>query len=194
VFVPVAFLGGLTGQLYKQFALTLATSVILSAVVALTLTPALCALLLRPAAHSDHSGLLARFFDLFNRAFESFRNGYSESVVRLARHTALVALTFVVLLGALYGLVKTRPTGLVPDEDQGYMFVILQLPPGASLERTNAAVNDLNRIAHEIPGIDGVASLVGFNLLTGLTTSYNSTTFIRFKPWSEPRQGRPERS
>ena len=195
VFVPVAFLGGLTGQLYKQFALTLATSVILSAVVALTLTPALCALLLRPAAHSDHPGPLGRFFDLFNRLFESFRDRYTDSVVKLARHTALVALTFVVLLGALYGLIKTRPTGLVPDEDQGYMFVVLQLPPGASLERTNAAVNDLNRIAHEIPGIEGVASLVGFNLLTGLTTSYNSTTFIRFKPWSErdkPGQSGPE--
>src|SRR5436305_2110572 len=189
VFVPVAFLGGLTGQLYKQFALTLATSVILSAVVALTLTPALCALLLRPAAHSDHPGPLGRFFDLFNRLFESFRDRYTDSVVKLARHTALVALTFAVLLGALYGLIKTRPTGLVPDEDQGYMFVVLQLPPGASLERTNAAVNDLNRIAHEIPGIEGVASLVGFNLLTGLTTSYNSTTFIRFKPWSEREKG-----
>jgi len=181
VFIPVAFLGGLTGQLYKQFALTLATSVLLSAVVALTLTPALCALLLRPARHREHP----RFFELFNRLFESFRNRYTDSVVMLARHAALVALTFAVLLGALYGLIKTRPTGLVPDEDQGYMFVILQLPPGASLERTNAAVNEVNRIAHEIPGVDGAASLVGFNLLTGLTTSYNSTTFIRFKPWSE---------
>jgi len=185
VFIPVAFVGGLTGQLYKQFALTLATSVALSAIVALTLTPALCALLLRPAAHTDHPGLLGRFFEQFNRMFESFRRGYTDSVVKLARHAALVALTFLVLLGVLYGLVKTRPTGLVPDEDQGYMFAVLQLPPGASLERTNAAVNDVNRIAHEIPGIDGVASLVGFNLLTGLTTSYNSTTFIRFKPWSE---------
>jgi len=189
VFIPVAFLGGLTGQLYKQFALTLATSVLLSAIVALTLTPALCALLLRPARHSDHPGPLARFFGVFNRMFESFRNRYTDSVITLARHAALVALTFAVLLGVLYGLIKTRPTGLVPDEDQGYMFVILQLPPGASLERTNAAVNQLNRIAHEIPGIEGVASLVGFNLLTGLTTSYNSTTFIRFKPWSEREKG-----
>src|SRR5205814_5344060 len=132
VFIPVAFVGGLTGQLYKQFALTLATSVTLSAIVALTLTPALCALLLRPGAHSDHPGPLGRFFDLFNRLFASFRDRYTDSVVKLARHTALVALTFVVLLGALYGLIKTRPTGLVPDEDQGYMFVVLQLPPGAS--------------------------------------------------------------
>jgi len=195
VFVPVAFLGGLTGQLYRQFALTLATSVILSAVVALTLTPALCALLLHPAAQKEHPGPLARFFGGFNRFFESFRNRYTSSVITLSRHAALVALTFLVLLAALYGLIKTRPTGLVPDEDQGYLFVILQLPPAASLERTNAAVDQVNKIAHEVAGIDGVASLVGFNLLTGLTTSYNSTTFVRFKPWAErhkPGQSGPE--
>jgi HAE1 family hydrophobic/amphiphilic exporter-1/multidrug efflux pump len=195
VFVPVAFLGGLTGQLYKQFALTLATSVLLSAVVALTLTPALCALLLHPAAQKEHPGPLARFFGGFNRFFESFRNRYTGSVVTLSRHAVLVALTFAVLLAGLYGLIKTRPTGLVPDEDQGYLFIILQLPPAASLERTNQAVDQVNKIAHEVAGIDGVASLVGFNLLTGLTTSYNSTTFVRFKPWAErhkPGQSGPE--
>lgn len=192
VFIPVAFLGGLTGQLYKQFALTIATAVILSAVVALTLTPALCALLLHPAAHSEHPGPLARFFERFNHLFESFRNRYTDSVVKLARHAALVALTFVVLLVALYGLIKTRPTGLVPDEDQGYLFIVMQLPPAASLERTNAVVNQVNTIANKVPGIAGVASLVGFNLLTGLTTSYNSTTFVRFKPWAE--RNRPGQS
>jgi hydrophobe/amphiphile efflux-1 (HAE1) family protein len=185
VFIPVAFLGGLTGQLYKQFALTLATSVILSAVAALTLTPALCALLLRPAAQNKPHGPLARFFDWFNRGFTAFTHRYSSSVVTLARHAALVMLTFVVLLAVLYGLVRTRPTGLVPEEDQGYMFVVLQLPPGASLERTKAAVAQLTRIALETKGVAGVASLSGFNLLTGLTTSYNSTSFVRLKPWDE---------
>ncbi len=159
VFIPVAFLGGLTGQLYKQFALTLATSVILSAVAALTLTPALCALLLRPAEQNRPHGPVARFFDWFNRGFTSFTHRYTRSVVTLARHAALVALTFVVLLAVLYGLLRARPTGLVPEEDQGYMFVVLQLPPGASLERTNAAVNQLKNIAHETAGVGGVASL-----------------------------------
>ncbi|RJG04059.1 efflux RND transporter permease subunit [Noviherbaspirillum sedimenti] len=185
VFLPVAFLGGLTGQLYRQFALTLATSVILSAVVALTLTPAMCALLLRPAAHEKPHGLLGRFFDRFNHAFNAFSERYSASVVQLARHAALVALLFAVLLVVLYGLIRARPTGLVPPEDQGYAFSVMQLPPGASLERTSAAVAQQTRIANATPGVAGVATLTGFNLLTGLATSYNSTAFIRFKPWDE---------
>lgn len=185
VFIPVAFLGGLTGQLYKQFALTLATSVLLSAVVALTLTPALCALLLRPAEHMKPRGFLGRFFERFNHLFEAFTHRYTSSVVRLARRAGMVMLVFAVLLFVLYGLIRSRPTGLVPEEDQGYVFAVLQLPPAASLERTNAAVAQLTKIARETPGVAGVASLAGFNLLTGLTTSYNSTTFIRLNPWDE---------
>ncbi len=183
VFIPVAFLGGLTGELYKQFALTLATSVILSAVAALTLAPALCALLLRPAKHGRPSGVTGRFFDWFNRAFGAFTRGYVASTAVLIKRAVLVALTFAVLLVAIYGLLKTRPTALVPDEDQGYMFAVVQLPLAASLERTNAAVDQFTKIALGIKGVSGVASLSGFNLLTGLTTSYNATAFIRLDPW-----------
>ncbi len=186
VFIPVAFLGGLTGQLYRQFALTLATSVLLSAVCALTLTPALCALLLGPAAEDKPRGPLGRFFTLFNRAFNAFKLRYSESVAALIRRAALVALTFCVLIVAVYGLISTRPTGLVPDEDQGYLFAVLQLPPAASLERTTEAAHEVERIVREnVKATDGVATLAGFNLLTGLTTSYNATCFIRLKPWDE---------
>ena len=193
VFVPVAFLGGLTGALYKQFALTLATSVILSAVAALTLAPALCALLLRPASHDRPSGMLGRFFVWFNGLFAAFTRGYVGSTAVLIRRAALVALTFAVLLVAIYGLLKTRPTALVPDEDQGYMFAVVQLPPAASLERTNAAVNQFTRIALATEGVSGIASLSGFNLLSGLSTSYNATAFIRLKPWHErgPAQSAP---
>jgi len=185
VFVPVAFVGGLTGALYKQFALTLAASVILSAICALTLTPALCALLLRPAKHDKPHGPLGRFFDLFNRGFGAFTNRYNKSVATLIRHTVLVAITFLVLLAAVYGLVKTRPTGLVPAEDQGYFIAVLTLPPAASLERTDAAMTQLRHIVSETKGVDGIASLTGFNVLTGLTTSYTGTAFIRLRPWSE---------
>jgi len=193
VFVPVAFLGGLTGALYKQFALTLATSVILSAVAALTLAPALCALLLRPASHDRPSGMLGRFFAWFNGLFAAFTKGYVGSTAVLIRRAALVALTFAVLLVAIYGLLKTRPTALVPDEDQGYMFAVVQLPPAASLERTNAAVNQFTKIALATEGVSGIASLSGFNLLSGLSTSYNATAFIRLKPWHErgPAQSAP---
>ena len=186
VFVPVAFLGGLTGQLYKQFALTLAVSVILSAVCALTFTPAMCALLLRRVAPGhERGGPLSRFFARFNRGFERTRNGYLASVSRMERHVVLVMLTLGVLLAAIWGLVAARPTGLVPPEDQGYAFAVLALPNGASLERTNAAMSQVSRIARETPGVDGVIYISGFNLITGQSVSYNGTAFIRFKPWAE---------
>lgn len=193
VFIPVAFLGGLTGALYRQFALTLAVSVLLSATCALTLTPALCALLLHPAEHKRPRGPVGRFFGAFNRWFAAFTDGYIKSVAVLIRRAVLVALTFVVLLGAVYVLIASRPTGLVPDEDQGYLFAIMQLPPAASLDRTAAAMAQLRKIAREVKGIDGVASITGFNLLTGVTTSYNGTAFIRMKPW-EQRHDRAEQA
>ena len=134
VFVPVAFVGGLTGQLYKQFALTMAVSVILSAICALTFTPAMCAVLLRRADRTrPRRGPLAWFFQRFNAGFERFRNGYLRSTHAFIRHLALVALTFGGLLVIVYGLASTRPTGLVPEEDQGYLFAVVALPPGAAL-------------------------------------------------------------
>jgi hydrophobe/amphiphile efflux-1 (HAE1) family protein len=193
VFVPVAFLGGLTGQLYKQFALTLAVSVILSAICALTFTPAMCALLLRPVESGterrgpggERRGPLGRFFARFNRGFERTRNGYLGAVSVMVRHSVLVVLTFAALLLAVWGLIGTRPTGLVPPEDQGFAFAVLSLPNAASLERTNAAMSQLTRIARDTPGVDGVIYISGFNLLTGQSVSYNGTAFIRFKPWDQ---------
>src|SRR5882762_7098149 len=186
VFVPVAFLGGLTGQLYKQFALTLAVSVILSAICALTFTPAMCALLLRRVdAAQHHGGALERFFARFNRGFDLTRNGYVASVSVMARHTLLVLLTFVALLAAVWGMIATRPTGLVPPEDQGFLIAVAALPAAASIERTNAAMAQLSRIAREVPAVEEVIYLSGYNLLTGQVTSYNGTAFIRFKPFEE---------
>jgi HAE1 family hydrophobic/amphiphilic exporter-1/multidrug efflux pump len=186
VFVPVAFLGGLTGQLYKQFALTLAVSVVLSAICALTFTPAMCALLLIPVeeAHPRH-GPLGWFFSKFNAAFERSRNGYVRSVAAMERHAVLVMLTFCVLLFAVWALIATRPTGLVPPEDQGYLIAVVNLPPAASLERTNASMSEITRIARDTPGVDGVVYISGFNLLTAQSVSYNGTAFLRLKPWDE---------
>jgi HAE1 family hydrophobic/amphiphilic exporter-1/multidrug efflux pump len=162
--------------------------VILSAVVALTLTPALCALLLRPAAHETPHGLIARFFARFNRAYAWSQSHYTRSVVVLARRALLVALFFALFLGGLYVLTKTRPTGLVPDEDQGYLFVILQLPPAASLQRTHAAVTQMVNLVHGVPGVGGIAVVEGFNLLNGLSASYNATAFVRLTPWDERKE------
>jgi len=186
VFVPVAFLGGLTGQLYKQFAITLAVSVMLSAICALTFTPAMCALLLRrvEAGQARH-GPLSRFFAAFNRGFERTRNGYVASVSTMVRHAVLVMLTFGALLVAVWALIATRPTGLVPPEDQGFVVAVAALPAAASLERTNAALSQLSRIARQVPGVEGVVFLSGYNLLTSQVASYNGTVFIRFKPWEQ---------
>jgi hydrophobe/amphiphile efflux-1 (HAE1) family protein len=190
VFVPVAFLGGLTGQLYRQFALTLAVSVVLSAICALTLTP----VLLRPArAGPRRRNPVALFFGLFNLAFERSRSGYLRAVDRLVHHAALVLLTFAALLVALYFLVSARPTGLVPDEDQGFVLGIVQLPLGASTQRTHEAFTQVEAISREVPGIDGLAGLEGFNILTGIASPYNATIFIRLKPWGE-RLGHPGQS
>jgi HAE1 family hydrophobic/amphiphilic exporter-1/multidrug efflux pump len=184
VFVPVAFLGGLTGQLYKQFALTLAVSVVLSAICALTFTPAMCALLLVPVeeAHPRH-GPLGWFFAKFNRFFERSRDGYVRSVAAMERHSVLVMLTFAALLIAVWVLISHRPTGLVPPEDQGYVLCLVSLPNAASLERTNAAMSAVTRIARDTPGIEGVVYISGFNLLTGQSVSYNGTAFLRLTPW-----------
>src|SRR2546421_696742 len=192
VFVPVAFLGGLTGALYKQFALTLAVSVILSAICALTFTPAMCALLLKRVDPAQpHRGPLNWFFARFNSLFERSRNGYISTVSAMERHAVIVMLTFGALLIAVWGLIATRPTGLVPPEDQGYVLAVVSLPPAAALERTNAAMSALTRIAREVPGVDGVVYISGFNLLTGQAVSYNGTAFLRLKPWDQ-RKARSE--
>ena len=189
VFVPVAFLGGLTGQLYKQFALTLAVSVVLSAICALTFTPAMCALLLVPveAAHPRH-GPLGWFFAKFNAAFERSRDGYIGTVSVMERHAAIVMLSFGALLVGVWVLVSHRPTGLVPPEDQGYLLTVVSLPPAASLERTNAAMSALTRIARTVEGVDRVVYISGFNFLTGQAVSYNGTAFLRLKPWDQRRK------
>src|ERR1700752_2103908 len=103
----------------------------------------------------------------------------------MERHAVLVMLTFGVLLIAVWGLISTRPTGLVPPEDQGYLLTLVNLPPAASLERTNAAMSAVTRIARDTPGIDGVVYISGFNLLTGQSVSYNGTAFFRLKKWDE---------
>src|SRR5260221_479749 len=130
-------------------------------------------------------GTFAAFSALFNRGFERSRDGYLASVSFMVRHIVLVVLTFGVLLVAVWGLISSRPTGLVPPEDQGFAFAVVALPNGASLERTNAVMSQLTRISREIPGVDGVVYISGFNLLTGQAVSYNGTAFIRFKPWDQ---------
>jgi HAE1 family hydrophobic/amphiphilic exporter-1 len=186
VFIPTAFIPGITGRLYQQFALTIAVSVILSAFNALTLSPALAALLLRPRQASK--GLLRRFFDGFNRVFERATNGY----VRLSGaliHKAAVALVILAVFGAAAGFISSRvPTSFLPDEDQGYFFINLQLPNAASLQRTDQAVRKIEQVLARTPGVEYTTSVVGFSLLSFVRTSYNAFFFVTLKPWDDRKK------
>jgi HAE1 family hydrophobic/amphiphilic exporter-1 len=183
VFVPTAFIPGITGRLYQQFAITIAISVLLSAFNALTLSPALAALLLRP--RQPGHGLMGRFFDWFNRLFEQATNGYVRWSGVLLKKTIVV-----VVLLAIFGLAagffsRGVPTSFLPDEDQGYAYVVVQLPNAASLERTNAVVAEVEKVIMNTPGVQYATCLVGLNLLSYVRTTYNATFFVTFKPWKE---------
>jgi HAE1 family hydrophobic/amphiphilic exporter-1 len=183
VFVPTAFIPGITGRLYQQFAVTIAISVLLSAFNALTLSPALAALLLRPRQPSH--GLLRRFFDWFNRVFQRATDGYIRWSGVLVKKTVAV-----VVMLAIFGLAAgffshSVPTSFLPDEDQGYAYVVVQLPTASSLERTNAVVSDVEKVILNTPGVQYATCLVGFNLLSYVRTTYNATFFVTFKPWDE---------
>jgi HAE1 family hydrophobic/amphiphilic exporter-1 len=183
VFIPTAFIPGITGRLYQQFAVTIAVSVILSAFNALTLSPALAALLLRPRQESK--GPLRRFFEGFNRVFERATNGYVRLSGALIRKAA-VSLVILAAFLAAAGFFNSRvPSSFLPDEDQGYFFLNLQLPNAASLQRTDAAVKKIEQVLAHTPGVEYSTSVVGFSLLSFVRTSYNAFVFVTLKPWDE---------
>ncbi|UFP93056.1 efflux RND transporter permease subunit [Gloeobacter morelensis] len=192
VFVPVAFAGGITGQLYKQFALTLSVSVVLSALVALTLTPALCSLLLKPRQHGTGGGPLGWFIGGFNRLFDKVTGGYMGGVRFLVRRALLASLSLVVFVAGAGALGKMLPTGFVPEEDQGYLISVLTLPDAASLQRTDALVRKAETFLQKLPGVENVITVGGLNVLTSAYTSNNATLFVTLKPWEE--RSSPEES
>ncbi len=183
VFVPTAFIPGITGRLYQQFAVTIAISVVLSAFNALTLSPALAGLLLRPKKESR--GLLRRFFDWFNRVFERATHGYVSLSGALIRRSvlALAALLVFGVAGLFFG--SRVPSSFLPDEDQGYVYVNMQLPNAASLERTAAASRQVEEILAATPGVEYTTSVAGFSLLSFTRTTYNAFYFVTLKPWGE---------
>ncbi len=183
VFVPTAFIPGITGKLYQQFAVTIAISVLLSAFNALTLSPALAALLLRPREESH--GLLRRFFDWFNRVFERATEGYVSWSAVLVKKTAVVVVLLLAFCVAAGFFAKQIPSSFLPDEDQGYAYVNVQLPNASSLERTTTVAEDVEKILMNTPGVQHVTCFVGFSLLSFVRTTYNATFFVTFKPWGE---------
>jgi HAE1 family hydrophobic/amphiphilic exporter-1 len=181
--VPTAFIPGITGRLYQQFAITIAISVVLSAFNALTLSPALAALLLRKKRESH--GLLQRFFNWFNRIFSRATDGYVHWSGRLIQKSVVVlALLAVSGLAGIF-FANRLPSSFLPDEDQGYVYIDMQLPNAASLERTSAAAKQVEEVLANTPGVEYTTSVVGFSLRSFVRTSYNGFFWVSLKPWGE---------
>ena len=189
VFVPTAFIPGITGRLYQQFAVTIAVSVLLSAFNALTLSPALSALLLRPKKESK--GPLGRFFAWFNRTFESATDGYVRLSGTLIRKSVIALVLLAVFSGAAAFFGSRVPSSFLPDEDQGYLFVNLQLPNASSLQRTDEAARQVEKILADTPGVKYTSTVIGFSLLSFVRTSYNAFFFVTLDDW-DARKSRAE--
>src|SRR5262245_5870745 len=185
VFIPVAFLGGISGQIYRQFALTIAASVLLSAFNALTLSPALSALILKAKPQHESVNWFGRGFGVFNRAFAWTTNRYGFGVKTLARRAAFALVALGVCYVAAGSLFRRAPTGFLPDEDQGVFFVAVRLPDGASIERTDRVVGQVEDILGANPGVEAVTTLGGLDRLTNTINSNVSTVIALLKPWDE---------
>jgi hydrophobe/amphiphile efflux-1 (HAE1) family protein len=179
VFIPVAFLGGIAGQLYKQFAVTVAVAVVISGIVALTLTPALCALLLKPQ-HTEH-----KIFKPFNRLFERFTRSYTRTVGLTLKHGIIGTVIFALVIGLTAVLFRILPGSFVPAEDQGYLISALMLPDGATLKRTATTGEGMRQTVAKDPAVKHTFVVSGFDLIGGGNKPNAGTIFIPLKDWSE---------
>ena len=189
VFIPVAFLGGISGQIYRQFALTIAASVLISAFNALSLSPSMSALILRP--HSSKKSIFGRFARGFNIAFEWTTNHYLSGVRVFIRRSALALVALAAFFGAAFLLFRSLHSGFLPDEDQGVFFAAVRLPDGASLERTQRVVADVEKRILAIPGVSDCTTFGGLDFTTQTTNSNVATLIAALKPW-EDRKGPQE--
>ncbi len=180
VFLPVAFLGGFTGQMYKQFAVTIAVSVTISGIVALTLTPALCALILKPGHHEPNV-----FFRAFNRGFDKLTAGFGAGVTFLSRRALVAFAIFAVLMAATFQLFRTVPGALVPDEDQGYVMAITAMPDAAAFSRTNETMRSVEGVFQKFPESLYTLAIPGYDLLSGTVRSNAGSVFLTLKDWEE---------
>jgi hydrophobe/amphiphile efflux-1 (HAE1) family protein len=199
VFVPVAFISGITGQFYRQFALTISFSTLLSAFNSLTLSPALAALILKP--HNAEKDWLTHtidftvgwFFHLFNRGLDKVNSGYVAILKRVVRLSIVVLAVYVGLIALTYFGFKTVPLGFIPQQDQGYLIAAVQLPDASSIDRTDAVVDRMSEIASKIPGVHDTFGVTGFNLLTGTNQTNTATMFLPLSEFGE-RAGKPGES
>jgi HAE1 family hydrophobic/amphiphilic exporter-1 len=183
VFVPVAAMGGITGRLYQQFAITVAVSVCFSSVNALTLSPALCSLLLRK--QKPYRGPLGVFFKAFNNVFDKSTDSYMKVTNIVTRKIVRGLIFIIVIVIALSLLGKKVPGGFVPEEDMGYLFVNIQLPDAASLQRTDAVTRKVEKIIEKFDEVEFVTAVAGYSLLTKAYTNNNSLIFVSFKDWAQ---------
>ncbi len=188
VFVPMAFIQGITGRLYQQFAVTIAISVLISAFMALSLSPALCAVLLKP--RRNRRGPLGRFFDVFNRGFDGTRRGYVSATRYFARKLAFAVGLLAVIVAVIAFIGRSLPTGFVPEEDQGYLFINVNLPDAASLQRTDTANREIEAILAKTPGVLHYASVSGYNLLGRAATTSGGLFFVSLEPWEQRKTKR----
>ncbi|RYU80289.1 efflux RND transporter permease subunit [Hymenobacter persicinus] len=189
VFIPVSFMSGPVGIFYRQFSITMATAIVISGLVALTLTPVLCAMILK-----NHHGQpkkqtpMQRFFDWFNRSFDKLTNAY---VGLLQKIVANRIVTFVMLIAfglGIWAITAKLPAGFIPSEDQGLIYAIVQTPPGTTLEQTNAVSKRLRDLAKDVPGVNNISTLAGYEVLTEGRGSNAGTCLIDLKPWSERKE------
>ena len=185
VFVPTVFISGITGRLYQQFAVTIAISVALSAFNALSLSPALAALLLRPEPPHRRRGPLRRFYHWFNTGFAHTRERYLRLSVAIIHKSAWVVVSLLLIAVAAALLALHLPRAFVPEEDQGYAFAVAQLPPAASLERTDAVAKKIEDLIARTPGVKHYTTVEGFSLLSQVIATYNAFFFVTLKPWDE---------
>ncbi|MEI6950491.1 efflux RND transporter permease subunit [Paraflavisolibacter sp. H34] len=186
VFIPVAFMSGPVGIFYRQFSITMATAIVLSGVVALTLTPVLCAMILKNNYGKPQSPtFMTRFLGSFNRAFDRLTGRYARLLKRIVNRRLVTFGMLAAFSFGIFGISKTLPTGFIPNEDQGMIYAIIQTPPGSTLERTNDLARRLQEIAEHVDGIQSVSALAGYEVLTEGRGSNAGTCLINLKNWSE---------
>ena len=192
VFIPVGFLPGPVGIFYRQFSITMDTAIIISGVVALTLTPALCAMLLRPHVHGERRSPVGRFLDAFNRWFGRTQDRYVSLLSAIAARRLLTYGTLIALCVATWLTGRTVHTGFIPNEDQGMFYAIVQTPPGSTLERTNEIVTRLQKVAESVDGVASVSALAGYEILTEGTGANSGTCLVNLKDWSQRKHSAQE--
>ncbi len=188
VFVPVGFIPGIVGKLYQQFAITIAVSVLLSAFIALSLTPALSSILLKPQKSVRRRGGLNGFFNLFNRVFKSGLDAYSSSVLKVIRYARYVIIILILVILGTIVLFRNKPSSFIPTEDNGRLYITFELPEAGSTVRTVEVLHSVMNILKEVPGVGHFAGIAGLNVITFSTKSNAGTIFCQLKPWDERKK------